>query len=58
MATKSKLFSLDDETNQYIETIPKNKRSATIREALLLHKFQHRQEKTAQNPQIKVRRIG
>ena len=57
MPTKSKLFSLDEESNNYIETIPKNKRSAAIREALLLHKFQHR-EKPQENPQIRIKRIG
>ena len=58
MTTKSKLFSLDEETNAYVETIPKNKRSAAIREALKLHKFQHRVEKNTINPQIKVKYIG
>ena len=58
MTTKSKLFSLDDETNAYVETIPKNKRSAAIREALKLHKFQHRVEKNTINQQIKVKLVG
>jgi len=38
MATKNRLFSLDEEAIDYIEAIPKNKRSETIRESLKLHK--------------------
>ena len=58
MVNQNKLYSLDDETLAYMESIPKNKRSKTIREALKLHKYQHRVEKTITNPQIKVRTIG
>ena len=54
MTVKSKLFSLDDEANQYIETIPKQKRSEVVREGLKLHKFQHR-EKDKPQPKIEVR---
>ena len=60
MTTKSKLFSLDEESNAYVETIPKNKRSAAIREALKLHKFQHREikpEKIIENRKLKVKII-
>lgn len=55
MVTKNRLFSLDDEALSYIETIPKNKRSQTIREGLKLHKFKHRIEKNEEKPQIKVK---
>ncbi len=56
--TKSKLYSLDNETLDYIESIPKSERSKTVREALLLHKFKHREEKPQENPQIRIKRIG
>ena len=55
MVTKSRLFSLDDESNGYIESIPKQNRSQVVREGLKLHKFQHRIEKNTQTPQIKVK---
>ena len=61
MTVKSKLFSLDDEANQYIETIPKQKRSEVVREGLKLHKFQHREKKEMKNtqkPQAEVKIIG
>ena len=58
MVNHSKLYSLDDETLAYIESIPRNDKSKTVREALILHKFQHRVEKITENPQIKVKRIS
>ena len=58
MVNQNRLYSLDDETLAYMESIPKNKRSKTIREALKLHKYQHRVEKTTINPQIKVKIIA
>ena len=58
MATKSRLFSLDNECDDYLNTIPKQKRSETVREALKLHKFKHREEKTTENPRLKVKIIG
>ena len=36
MTTKSRLFSLDDESNGYIESIPKQNRSQVVREGLKL----------------------
>ena len=61
MGFKNKLYSLDDETLSYIETIPKNKRSQVVREGLKLHKFQHREQKNikiAEKPKAEVRIIG
>ena len=61
MVNQNKLYSLDDETLAYIETIPKNKRSKTVREALKLHKLQHREQKNIKNaekPKAEVRIIG
>lgn len=58
MVNQNKLYSLDDETLAYIQSIPKNDRSKTVREALKLHKYRHRDEKTIENQQIKVKRIG
>lgn len=60
MVNRSKLYSLDDEALNYLETIPKNLRSQTVREALKLHKFQHRErkEEKPQELKIKVTRIG
>ena len=55
MVTKNRLFSLDEESIEYINSIPRNKRSQTIREGLKLHKFQHRTVKNITNPQIKVK---
>lgn len=57
----SKLYSLDDESLNYMESIPKNKRSQTVREALKLHKFQHREQKKEKNSselKLKVNLIG
>lgn len=62
MVNHSKLYSLDNETLDYIESIPKKERSKTVREALKLHKYRHRDEKIIQNEQeikkIKVKIIG
>jgi len=41
MSTRNKIFSLDNEACEYIETIVKSKRSETIRQALKLHKKQN-----------------
>lgn len=58
MVNQSKLYSLDSETLEYIQSIPKNERSKTVRDALKLHKYRHRDEKITENPEIKVKRIG
>lgn len=61
MVNQNKLYSLDDETLAYIETIPKNKRSKTVRDALKLHKLQHgikNNEKITENKKIGVRIIA
>ena len=60
MVNQNKLYSLDDETLAYIETIPKNKRSQTVREGLKLHKLQHRENKVKniEKPRAEVRIIG
>ena len=58
MTTKSRLFSLDDESNGYIETIPKQERSQVVREGLKLHKFQHRAVKNTKKPEAEVKIIG
>lgn len=58
MVNQNKLYSLDDETLAYIESIPKSERSRTVRDALKLHKYQHRIEKNTINPEIKVKRLG
>ena len=58
MATKSRLFSLDDEANGYIESVPKQERSQVVREGLKLHKFQHRVVKNTKKPQAEVKIIG
>ena len=61
MTNKSMLFSLDYDTIEYIESIPKTKRSLVVREALELHKFRHRQpkdEKTTQKKELGVKLIG
>ena len=42
MVNKPVTYSFDIETIEYLNTIPKNERSKTIREALKLYKFQHR----------------
>lgn len=55
MVTKSRLFSLDDDSNSYIESIPKQERSQVVREGLKLHKFKHREEKNADIPKIEVK---
>ena len=55
MVNQNKLYSLDDETLAYIQTIPKNKRSQTVREGLKLHKLQHREQKPQTQPKIEVR---
>lgn len=58
MVTKSRLFSLDDDSNNYIESIPKQERSQVVREGLKLHKFQHRKKELKEKPQAEVRIIG
>jgi hypothetical protein len=58
MAKQNKLYTLDNETLNYMETIPKSKRSQTVREAIILHKFRHRQEIKEEIKKIKVRIIG
>ena len=58
LVNQNKLYSLDDETLAYIQSIPKKERSKTVREALKLHKFQHRVEKNTINQQLKVKLIG
>jgi len=61
MVSKSRLFSLDEESNGYIETIPKQARSQVVREGLKLHKFQHRDKKDVKNtekPKAEVKIIG
>ena len=61
LVNQNKLYSLDDETLAYIQTVPKNKRSQTVREALKLHKLQHREKKDMKNipkPQAEVKIIG
>ena len=58
MVNQNKLYSLDEETLAYIESIPKKERSKTVRDALKLHKYRHRDEKITNNLQIKVKRIA
>ena len=58
MTKTNKLYTLDAETLAYIETIAKSKRSQTVREGLLLHKYKHRQEIKEEIKKIKVRIIG
>ena len=57
MVNQNKLYSLDADTLAYINTIPKNKRSQTVRDALKLHKLQHREIKK-EKIQAEVRIIG
>ena len=58
MARQNKLYTLDNETLAYIESIPKSKRSQTVREGLILHKYRHRTEIKEEIKKIKVRIIG
>ena len=58
MTKVNKLYTLDAETLAYIETIPKSKRSLTVREGLILHKYKHRNEIKEEIKKIKVRIIG
>ena len=57
MVKQNKLYTLDNETLSYMETIPKSKRSQTVREAIILHKFRHREIKE-EIKKIQVRIIG
>ena len=55
MTNKSMLFSLDFDSLEYLETIPKTKRSLVVREALELHKYRHRPVNNTENAKIKVK---
>ena len=56
MTNKSMLFSLDYDSLEYLESIPKTKRSLVVREALELHKYRHRPVNTTQpTPKIEVK---
>ena len=55
MVNKIVNYSLDEETLDYLKSMPARERSKTVREALKLHKHQHRNENNSIIPKIQVK---
>lgn len=51
MAKYNRLFSLDKDTEEFLDTIPKMKRSEVVREGIKLYKNLKKEQEIKKNPQ-------